>query len=242
MKCIVVIPARMESSRFPGKPLAPLRGKPLIRHVYENSHGASMVSDVLVATDSEEIRLAVEGFGGKAVMTSAEHASGTDRCAEASAGLDCDIIVNVQGDEPLVRPRMIDQVIEALGDERASVSTLAKRLEGLSEADDPNTVKVVFDAENFALYFSRSPIPYHRDGRDDLRMFKHVGIYGYRRDALIMLSNLPPTNLEGIEKLEQLRALENGMKIKVGLTEYDTIGVDTPKDLERVERWLNSYS
>jgi 3-deoxy-manno-octulosonate cytidylyltransferase (CMP-KDO synthetase) len=237
--------------------------------VYERAREARLVQDVFVATDNKLIYDTVEGFGGKAIMTSEAHPSGTDRIAEAVEKLQAtgyrlqatDIIVNVQGDEPMIHPQMIDDVISLMDDERASMGTLAKRIENIIEAIDPNIVKVVFNAEGFALYFSRSPIPYHRDlfssedrknGRtegitsalpsfrsSELLMFKHIGIYAYRKDVLLGLSKLPSTRLEEIEKLEQLRALEKGFRIKVKETGFETIGVDTPMDLERVERCLS---
>ncbi|MEJ2182783.1 MAG: 3-deoxy-manno-octulosonate cytidylyltransferase [Nitrospirota bacterium] len=250
MPALVVIPARYASTRFPGKALAPLCGKPLIRHVYENCRGARLADAVVVATDSEEIAAAVAAFGGKAVLTSALHATGTDRVAEAARELDYDIIVNVQGDEPLMKPEIIDTAIELLEDRRASIGTTAKRITSTEEILDPNVVKVALDGEGFALYFSRAPIPWHRDRWKDLSgvqaagaaLYKHIGIYAYRREALLRLSALRPTALEETERLEQLRALECGMKIKVGQTVHDTWGVDTPEDLEKAERWLNSSS
>ncbi len=252
MTAIVIIPARYESTRFPGKPLAPLNGKPLIRHVYENSKKSRLAEDVIVATDSENIFNAVLEFGGKAVMTSKEHASGTDRIAEAAGALDYDIIVNVQGDEPLIRADMIDDVIRLLDDKRAAMGTLIKKIEGPEEVFDPNVVKAVFDKEGFAMYFSRAPIPYHRDewkgfGRFTVHgsrftVFKHLGIYSYRRDVLLNLAKMEPVELEKTEKLEQLRALVNGFRIKVKETTYETVGVDTPQDLERVKKWLSLSS
>jgi 3-deoxy-manno-octulosonate cytidylyltransferase (CMP-KDO synthetase) len=247
MSAVVIIPARYSSTRFPGKPLALLNDKPLIQHVYENSKGSRLASDVIVATDSKRILKKVLSFGGKAVMTSKSHVSGTDRIAEVASGTNYDIIVNVQGDEPLIRPQMIDAVIELLADKRASIGTLAKKIESPKEILDPNVVKVTFDAEGFALYFSRAPIPYHRQEWKNLKtltgshftVYKHIGIYSYRKDVLMKLSRLKPSALEQIEKLEQLRALENGMRIKVGETEFQTIGVDTPEDIERVKRCLN---
>ncbi|MDI6728426.1 MAG: 3-deoxy-manno-octulosonate cytidylyltransferase [Thermodesulfovibrionales bacterium] len=257
MPAIVIIPSRYASSRFPGKPLCLLAGKPMIRHVYERAREARLVQDVFVATDNKLIYETVEGFGGKAIMTSEAHPSGTDRIAEAVEKLQAtgymlraaDIIVNVQGDEPMIYPQMIDDVISLMDDERASMGTLAKRIEEEEEIFDPNIVKVVFNAEGFALYFSRSPIPFHRDEWKDLKhltihgsrlvVFKHIGIYAYRKDVLLSLSKLPSTRLEEIEKLEQLRALENGFRIKVKETEFETIGIDTPMDLERVERCLS---
>ncbi len=222
----------------------------------------------MVATDSETIFEKVLSFGGKAVMTSAAHASGTDRIAEVAAGISCDIIVNVQGDEPLINPAMIDEVISVLDDREASIGTLVKRISDRREIFDQNVVKAVFDESGFAFYFSRAPIPYHRDffsaearkyGSPDaafgkpasssgppgfpsseLFMFKHIGIYSYRREALLELTKLPQSRLEAAEKLEQLRALENGYRIKVRETFFETSGVDTPEDLERIEQCLNS--
>ena len=252
MTAIVIIPARYESTRFPGKPLAPLNGKPLIRHVYENSKKSKLAEDVIVATDSDAIFKTVIAFGGKAVMTSREHTSGTDRIAEVAGALDYDIIVNVQGDEPLVRAEMIDDVIRLLDDKRAAMGTLVKKIEDPEEIFDPNVVKAVFDKEGFAMYFSRAPIPYHRDewkglGRFTVHgsrftVFKHIGIYSYRRDVLLTLAKMEPVELEKTEKLEQLRALVNGFRIKVKETFFETIGVDTPQDLERVKKWLSLSS
>ena len=250
MSAIILIPARYASTRFPGKPLALLKGLPVIQHVYQNSMQSRLADDVVVATDSETIFEKVLSFGGKAVMTSADHVSGTDRIAEAARSMNYDIIVNVQGDEPLIQPEMIDDVISVLNDPRASIGTLAVRVRDRREIFDPHAVKVVFDPEGFALYFSRAPVPYHRDEWKDLNqftvhasgftVFKHVGIYSYRRDVLTQLSELPPSRLELIEKLEQLRAIENGFSIKVKETVYETFGVDTPEDLERIEKCLNS--
>jgi 3-deoxy-manno-octulosonate cytidylyltransferase (CMP-KDO synthetase) len=242
MTSIVIIPARYESTRFPGKPLYPLKGIPIIQHVYENAKRARLANDVIIATDSETIFETVSGFGGKAIMTEKTHPSGTDRIAEVAASIDCDIIVNVQGDEPLIRPEMIDDVITLLDDQRASLGTLAKKITDSNEITDLNIVKVVFDREGFALYFSRTPIPYlapHSDLRN-YDFYKHIGIYSYRREALLAFSKMEPTRLEQIEKLEQLRALESGMKIKVKETDVETYGVDTPQDLERIEKCLNT--
>lgn len=249
MSAIVIIPGRYDSTRFPGKPLAVLKEKPLIQHVYENALKARLVKEVIVATDDERILKAVVSFGGKACMTSKAHPSGTDRVAEVCLKIDYDIIVNVQGDEPLIRAEMIDNVIELLDDKRAEIATLVKRIEKPTEIINPNVVKVTFDEEGFALYFSRSPIPYHRDEWKNLNSifdskfvaYKHIGIYSYRRNVLLRLSNMQASRLEHIERLEQLRALEAGMKIKVRETPYETIGVDTPEDLEKVEECLNSY-
>ncbi len=252
MSAVIVIPARYDSTRFPGKPLAPLKGKPVIQHVFENSRDAASVEEVIVATDSETIFERVLAFGGRAVMTSRHHTSGTDRIAEVAGSLSCDIIVNVQADEPLIRAGMIDDAVGLLSDERADIGTLVKEIRDPEEVLDPNVVKAVFGEDGFALYFSRSPIPYHRDEWKDLStssvrrsrfiVFKHIGIYSYRRDALLKFTSMKPSRLEEREKLEQLRALENGFRIKVKETSSETIGVDTPQDLERVERWLNLSS
>lgn len=223
----------------------------MIQHVYERVRRAKRVQDVFVATDDQRIYDTVEGFGGTAVMTSGAHQSGTDRIAEAvtKRGIPEDaVIVNVQGDEPMIMPEMVDEVIEVMEDERASMGTLARRIEQAEEIGDPNVVKVVFNGDGYALYFSRSPIPYHRDGNElssphtsliTHYYFKHIGIYAYRRNVLMRFAKLPPSRLEQIEKLEQLRALEHGFTIKVKETVFETIGVDTPKDLERVEQCLN---
>lgn len=250
MSAIVIIPARFSSTRFPGKPLALLRGMPLIEHVYKNSLHCRLADSVLVATDNENIYQKVRSFGGKAVMTSSDHSSGTDRIAEAAALLDYDIIVNVQGDEPLIKPDMIDDAIAVLDDREASIGTLAKRITDRREIFDPNIVKVVFDNKGFAFYFSRAPIPYYRDlfnakaqlaaDVSGLLVYKHIGIYSYRRDVLKEITKIEPSRLEMIEKLEQLRALEHGYKIKIRETFFETAGVDTPEDLERIEKCLNS--
>lgn len=252
MSSVIVIPARYDSTRFPGKPLALLKGKPVIQHVYENSKKAVLADEIIVATDSETIFEKVLAFGGRAVMTDKNHVSGTDRVAEVAKSLDCDIIVNVQADEPLIKPEMIDEVIGLLYDKKADMGTLVRKIERAEDIIDPNIVKAVFDSEGFAFYFSRAPIPYHRDEWRDLssvqrsavssQLYKHIGIYSYRRDVLLRLTEMEPTRLEEIEKLEQLRALENGFKIKVKETLSETIGVDTPQDLEKVEKWLSLSS
>ncbi|HSB51187.1 MAG TPA: 3-deoxy-manno-octulosonate cytidylyltransferase [Dissulfurispiraceae bacterium] len=259
MSAVAIIPARYASTRFPGKPLVSLAGKPIIRHVYERVSKAERIEGVFVATDSEAIRTAVEDFGGRAILTASSHQSGTDRIAEAlqkleGEGRTAHVVINVQGDEPLIEPAMVDHVAALMDDTRASMATLAKKISDVLEITDPNVVKVTFDKEGFALYFSRAPVPYHRDvfgqGMSGLapsalhkvRMFKHIGIYAYRRDELLRFAALKPTWLEESERLEQLRALEHGFRIKVGETLCDTMGVDTPGDLERVKRCLNISS
>jgi len=232
------IPARAESTRFPGKPLADILGKPMIMWVYERSLRSATLSDAYVATDSQEICDAVDRCGGKAIMTSTSHSTGTDRVAEAarSAGLaGGDIAVNIQGDQPLMDPTMVDEVVKPLlEDPSIPMSTLIYRIVREEEINHPNAVKTVFDREGFALYFSRGSIPYYRDDRSSMNYYKHHGIYAYRNDSLQRFAALPHGVLEMSERLEQLRALEYGFRIKVILTEKDSIEVDTPADLQRV--------
>ena len=236
---IAIIPARYQSTRLPGKALADIGGHPMIEHVYRRASSASSVSSVLVATDDERILEAVRGFGGVACMTSADHQSGTDRLAEVAAELGADIIVNVQGDEPLIEPAMIDEAIEPLlADPLVVMSTLRRRIDNESELKNPNVTKVVVDREGYALYFSRAPIPFTRNGNAAARAWRHVGLYVYRRDCLLQLAALPQSELERSEALEQLRALEHGIRILAVETQHDSIGVDTAEDLERVRRLM----
>lgn len=238
VKSICVIPARYGSSRFPGKVLADLLGKPVIQHVYEKAAG-SQADAVLIAADDDRVIEAVKSFGGKAVMTSPSHNSGTDRIYEAVAGLDYEIIINVQGDEPLLPSKVIDELIDLMKShpeyEMATVAVPAKR----EEVADPNRVKVVFNASGKALYFSRSVIPYLRGGGEEAGVYRHWGIYAYRKDVLSRFVRLPGSRLENCEKLEQLRALENGIGIHVMVVdELESLGVDTPEDLKLVEKTL----
>jgi 3-deoxy-manno-octulosonate cytidylyltransferase (CMP-KDO synthetase) len=234
---VAIIPARYQSSRLPGKALADIGGRPMIEHVYRRASAATSVSSVLVATDDDRILEAVRTFGGAACMTSPDHQSGTDRLAEVASELACDIIVNVQGDEPLIEPAMIDEAIEPLlADPLVVMSTLRRRIEDRQELENPNVTKVVVDRDGYALYFSRAPIPFVRQGSPAATPWRHVGLYVYRRDCLLQLARLEPTELERSESLEQLRALENGIRILAVETQYDSIGVDTPEDLERVRR------
>lgn len=262
-RVVAIIPARFNSARLPGKPLALLKGKPLIQHVYKQVASANLLDTIFVATDDKRIFDAVAGFGGKAVMTSSRHACGTDRIAEVAENIDCNIIVNVQGDEPFIRPEMVDDTVKLLVDDpRASISTLAKKTADPKEILSPDVVKVIMDDEGFAMYFSRAPIPYYRDEwklqimedekmrvsfslNPELRTFycyKHIGIYGFRKDALMSFSTMEQGRLEMIERLEQLRALASGIKIKVKETLYDTFGIDTTEDLRKAEEWLNLFS
>lgn len=258
MNAIGVIPARWASTRFEGKVLADINGKPLIQHVWENAKKARLLDDLIIATDDERVLKAVEGFGGKACYTSPEQPSGSDRIAEVVNPIDVKIVVNIQGDEPLVKGIMIDDLITALSEnEEAEMVTLVKKITDPEEVFDPNVVKVVLDKKGYALYFSRSPIPYVRgeehhpslfdprtwfsDSKPEisnlhLGFYKHIGIYAYTKDFLFTYTNLPFSKLEKSEQLEQLRALEHGFKIKTVETEFDTIGVDTPEDLLKLKK------
>jgi 3-deoxy-manno-octulosonate cytidylyltransferase (CMP-KDO synthetase) len=240
LRVVAIIPARFASTRFPGKPLALVDDRPMIEHVYRRAAASPLVSQVIVATDDLRIAVAVRHFGGHVRLTRADHLSGTDRLAEVAATLDCDIVVNVQGDEPLIDPGSIAEVVAPFaGDPALQVATLYRRIVSPQELANPNVVKVVVDRAGFALYFSRAPIPHLRDPRGGWPpMFGHVGLYAYRRNALLVLAALEPTPLERAESLEQLRALEHGIRIRAVETQYDSLGVDTPEDLEHVRRLL----
>jgi 3-deoxy-manno-octulosonate cytidylyltransferase (CMP-KDO synthetase) len=234
----VVIPARYGATRLPGKPLCDIAGRPMVEHVYRRAASARGVNEVLVATDDERIAAAVERFGGRWVMTSPDHASGTDRIAEAVRGLACDLIVNVQGDEPALSPAAIEEAIAPLAADRSIVmGTLGNALDPASDPQNPNVVKVLVDRQGFAIYFSRAPIPYRRTAdAPAAAVLRHVGLYVYRRDFLFTFAALPRTPLERAESLEQLRALEHGFRIKVVETAWRSVSVDTPEDLDRVRR------
>lgn len=230
---VAVIPSRYQSTRFPGKALADIDGRPMIEHVYRRAAAAEGVGAVIVATDDERIRRAVEQFGGRVQLTGS-HPSGTDRLAEVAQDLDCELIVNVQGDEPLLPPAMIEEAIAPFrSDATLMMSTLRRRIDDPRDLLSPHVVKVVVDRDGFALYFSRAPIPHARDGHS-APVYRHIGLYVYRREFLLAFARLQPTPLEGTEALEQLRALEHGFRIKAVETKLDSIGVDTPDDLERV--------
>lgn len=245
---VAIIPARYESKRFPGKPLAHIAGKPMIQHVVERAQDVRSLSRVVVATDDERIAKCVEGFGGEYVMTRKNHVSGSDRLAEAAELLkisEHDVVVNVQGDQPLFPPEVVEQVAQPLLDDPAlPMSTLIYRIIRPEEINDPNHVKTVFDRDNYALYFSRSPIPFQRNPDEKTRptYYKHLGFYAYRKGFLLSFVALREGEWERFEKLEQLRALEYGYKIKVTVTEYDSIEVDTEEDLKRVEALLKKGS
>jgi 3-deoxy-manno-octulosonate cytidylyltransferase (CMP-KDO synthetase) len=243
VKIVCIIPARYASTRFPGKPLALIAGRPLIQHVVEQCRKARSLSEVIVATDDARIADVVRRFC-RVEMTRADHPSGSDRIAEVAARCACDAVVNVQGDEPLIAPAVIDATAGALA--AGEMSTAATRIKNAEEYDNPNVVKVVVNAAGHALYFSRRTIPFLRDAAsrsvsEQLAAFaflKHLGLYGYRRETLLRVVGFPVSPLESAEKLEQLRALENGIRISVVTVDYDTVGVDTPEDVARVEQIL----
>lgn len=243
MKFVAIIPARYASTRFPGKPLAVLGGKTVIQRVYEQV--SRVLDEAYVATDDERIFQAVEAFGGRAVMTRADHKSGTDRIQEAAAtvGTDADVIINVQGDEPFIQPSQIETLMHLFDDPTTQIGTLGKPFESMEAVENPNSPKIVTDNRGFALYFSRSVIPYIR-GKERREWFgeypflKHLGIYAYRREVLAEVTRLPQSSLEKAESLEQLRWLQNGYRIRVGLTDVETVGIDTPEDLKRAEEFL----
>ena len=243
MKFIAIIPARYASTRFPGKPLAVLGGKTVIERVYEQA--SSVLDEAYVATDDERILAAVESFGGRAVMTRTDHKSGTDRIQEAveKIGTDADVIINVQGDEPFIQPSQIETLMQLFDDPETQIGTLGKPFESIEAVENPNSPKIVTDNRGFALYFSRSVIPFIR-GKEREEWFgqypflKHLGIYAYRREVLAAVTRLPQSSLEKAESLEQLRWLQNGYRIRVGLTDVETVGIDTPEDLRRAEAFL----
>ena len=247
MKFTAVIPARYASTRFPGKPLAMLGGKTVIQRVYEQA--ASVLDEVYVATDDERILSAVDAFGGQAVMTRADHKSGTDRIEEAveKTGTQADVIINVQGDEPFIQPSQIKTLMALFDDPQTQIGTLGKRFESMEAVSNPNSPKIVTDHRGFALYFSRSVIPFIRGVETDewlshYPFLKHLGVYAYRREVLAEVTRLPQGQLEKAESLEQLRWLENGYRIRVGLTDVETVGIDTPADLERAEQFLTQWT
>ena len=240
---MAIIPARYASTRFPGKPLAVLGGKTVIQRVYEQA--SSVLSEVYVATDDERIYQCVESFGGRAVMTRTDHKSGTDRIQEAveKIGTDADVIINVQGDEPFIQPSQVETLMHLFDASETQIGTLGKPFESLEAVENPNSPKIVTDVRGFALYFSRSIIPFIRgveraDWFGQYPFLKHLGIYAYRRNVLAEVTQLPQSSLEKAESLEQLRWLQNGYRIRVGLTDVETIGIDTPEDLQRAEQFL----
>jgi 3-deoxy-manno-octulosonate cytidylyltransferase (CMP-KDO synthetase) len=244
MKVIAVIPARYESSRLPGKLLEKLGTKPIIQHVYEKAQDSGLFTEVVVGTDDQRIFETVDKFGGKVTLTSKKHKSGTDRIAEVCKKITCcfdaDIIVNIQGDEPFISTEPLRDLISAFQDEKVQVASLMHKMK--NDFDNSNNVKVVCDKDNFSLYFSRSLIPFDRDKNSDLKpeYFKHIGVYAFRREMLFKFVEMPKSKLEEIEKLEQLRLLENGVRIKMVETDYEGIGIDTQEDLEKAKKLLKT--
>ena len=241
VKVFAVIPARYASTRLPGKPLASIAGRSMIQHVVERVRKATHVARVVVATDDDRIKKAVEEFGGEAVLSRRDHRTGTDRVAEIAAHLEAEIYVDIQGDEPLIDPGTIDAVVaEMLEDDSIQIATPCAAITLANDVMDPNIVKVVRDFEGNCLYFSRAPIPWVRDNKAEAapHHWKHVGLYAFRREALLEFPTLPPGELEAVEQLEQLRWLENGFRIRGVETDYDAISVDVPADIQRVEKIL----
>lgn len=242
MEAVGIIPARFHSTRFEGKVLADICGKPMVQHVWEKAKQARLLDDLIIACDDERTYKIVKNFGGKAILTAKEHTSGTERITEVVNPLEVKIIVNIQADEPMLDSSMIDGIIrELLEDKTLEVATVVKKIEHLEEINDSHVVKAVLDKYNFALYFSRSPIPFIRDNAlAEGVYYKHIGLYAYTKDFLFTYKNLPESKLEKLEKLEQLRILENGHRIKVIETKFETISVDTPDDLVRVREIIKS--
>jgi len=246
MQTLGIIPARFASTRFPGKPLVEIDGKTMVQRVYLQACKAKSLSKVIIATDDPRIFNHVQSFGGQVIMTQSSHQSGTDRCAEVAICFqDMEAIVNIQGDEPFINPQQIDLLVQQLKQNTAiNIATLAKKITQPEQLFSPNIVKVVFNQANIAHYFSRSPIPFYRNIEKEKwiahgAFYKHIGLYGYRRDTLLELAKLPMSPLEKVESLEQLRWLENGYKIGIGITNIETVGIDTPADLEQI---LKSHS
>ena len=237
MIIVAAIPARYAATRFPGKLMQMLGNKTIIRHVYDNIVSTGLFNDVFVVTDSDIIYKEIKDSGGKVIMSKKEHESGSDRIAEAIAEMNIDVIINVQGDEPFIKKEPLEKLVRLFNDDNIQVASLMRKI-SKEEALNPNNVKVVTDRSGYALYFSRSIVPYQRDGKTNAEYFLHVGVYAYKKDALINFTRLPQSSLEKIEKLEQLRYLENDIKIKMAETDYNNIAIDTPEDLERAKSSL----
>ena len=239
MNIVAVIPARYAATRFPGKLMQMLGNKPIIRHVYVNAKKTGLFNDVFVVTDSAIIYNEITANGGKAIMSKKGHQSGSDRIAEAITEMNVDIIVNVQGDEPFIKKEPLEKLVQLFDDPSVEVASLMRKI-SKEEAENPNNVKVVTDKLGYALYFSRSIIPFQRDPGSDIDYFLHVGVYGYKKDILLKFTQWRQSELEKTEKLEQLRYLENGIKIKMTQTDYNNIAIDTPEDLEKAKKiWMS---
>lgn len=239
MNFVAVIPARYAATRFPGKLMQVLGNKTIIRHVYDNAVATELFHDVFVVTDSEIIYKEIMSSNGKAIMSKKEHESGSDRIAEAVSAMNVDVIINIQGDEPFIKKQPLEKLARLFDDPAVQVASLMRKI-SKEEAENPNNVKVVTDRSGFALYFSRSIIPYQRDAEISAEYFLHIGVYAYKKDALIKFTQWPQSILEKTEKLEQLRYLENGIKIRMAETDYDNIAIDTPEDLEKAKGVFNS--
>lgn len=240
MKVFAVIPARYAASRFPGKLMQMLGNKTVIAHTYENTLKTGLFNEVWVATDSEIIQREVTSFGGSVVMSKRLHESGSDRIAEAIENLDLDIVVNVQGDEPFIQKEPLEKLINAFKDPGVRVGSLMQRIAEPIDIDNPNIVKVVVDNDQNALYFSRSPIPYNRNRETEVSYFRHIGVYAFRKETLMEFTKWPMGKLENAEKLEQLRYLENGITLRMIETSFTGIGIDTPEDLEKAKKLINT--
>ena len=237
MIIVAAIPARYAATRFPGKLMQILGNKTIIRHVYDNTVSTGLFNDVFVVTDSDIIYKEIKEGGGKVIMSKKEHESGSDRIAEAIAEMNIDVIVNVQGDEPFIKKEPLEKLVRLFNDDSIQVGSLMRKI-SKEEAVNPNNVKVVTDKSGYALYFSRSIVPYQRDEKMNVEYFLHLGVYAYKKDVLMNFTKWPQSSLEKIEKLEQLRYLENGIKIKMAETDYNNIAIDTPEDLERAKNSL----
>ena len=240
MKVLGIIPARYESSRFPGKPLIDLKGKTMIRRVYERASECSALSKVVVATDDQRIYDEVASFGGDVMMTSPKHRNGTERCGEViEANSEYDVVINIQGDEPLIHPKQLERIISVFDQNEVKIATIARKIDNIEAIRNPNRIKVVLDKNQDALYFSRSPIPHvaqkpHEEWISSTTFYKHIGLYAWRRETLLELLKLSPTELEKSESLEQLRWLENGYKLRCIISDLDTPNIDVPEDVEKV--------
>ena len=237
MIIVAAIPARFAATRFPGKLMQILGNKTIIRHVYDNTVSTGLFNDVFVVTDSDIIYKEIKDSGGKVIMSKKEHESGSDRIAEAIAEMNIDVIVNVQGDEPFIKKEPLEKLVRLFNDDSIQVASLMRKI-SKEEAVNPNNVKVVTDKSGYALYFSRSIVPYQREEKMKSEYFLHVGVYAYKKDVLVNFTKWPQSSLEKIEKLEQLRYLENGIKIKMAETDYNNIAIDTPEDLEKAKNSL----
>jgi 3-deoxy-manno-octulosonate cytidylyltransferase (CMP-KDO synthetase) len=239
MNIVAVIPARYAATRFPGKLMQMLGNKTIVRHVYDNAVATNLFNDVFVVTDNDIIYQNITANGGKALMSKSEHESGSDRIAEAVMTMPVDVIINIQGDEPFIKREPLEKLVRLFDDPAVQVASLMRKI-SKEEADNPNNVKVITDRSGFALYFSRSTIPYLRDKEMNVSYFLHIGVYAYKKDALTKFTQWPQSVLEKTEKLEQLRYLENGIKIKMAETDYDNIAIDTPGDLQKAKEIFNS--